>query len=148
MPVEYTVPQCQHVRTNGVRCGSPALKTKTMCFYHNRMSLPFQPTNIPFFEDADAIQLALWKVVRGLLGRNIDPKDAGRILYALQIASGNLKQTRTQPNWRQVERVDPIADQVEASYDAHMKAFLDKMPPIHRPQSADPKESKENKVAV
>jgi hypothetical protein len=75
------------------------------------------------------------------------PKDAGRVLYALQIASSNLKQTRTQPNWRHVERVDPVADQVEAGYDAHMKAYLDKMG-IHKAESAAPKESKENKIAV
>jgi hypothetical protein len=147
MPIEYNVPQCQHVRTNGVRCGSPALKTKTMCFYHNRMALPLQVFKIPCFEDGDAIQHTIWKVVQGILSRNIEPKDAGRVLYALQIASSNLKQTRTQPNWRHVERVDPVADQVEAGYDAHMKAYLDKMG-IHKAESAAPKESKENKIAV
>ncbi|MCU1312158.1 MAG: hypothetical protein JWO20_3283 [Candidatus Angelobacter sp.] len=148
MPVEYKVPQCQHVRTNGVRCGSPALKTKPMCFYHNRMALPLQVSTIPYFEDGDAIQHAIWKVVQGLLGRHIEPKDAGRILYALQIASANLKQTRNQPNWRHVERVDPVADQVEAGYASYMKSIQDRMPPISQPQSADSKESKENKVAV
>src|ERR1700751_1724599 len=112
MPVQYKIPQCQHVRTNGVRCGSPALKTKSMCFYHNPMNLPLQVGIIPYFEDGDAIQHALWKVVKGLLSRQIDPKDAGRILFALQIASSNLKQTRNQPCWRDVERVDPIADEV------------------------------------
>jgi hypothetical protein len=142
MPIEYTIPQCQHIRTNGTRCGSPALKKKPLCFYHNRMAQPQQLVQIPFFEDADAIQLALWKVVRGLLTRYIDPKDAGRVLYALQIASTNLKQTRNQPFWKNVERFDPLDEQLEATYAAHLKAFQDKMPPINRPQPADAKENK------
>jgi hypothetical protein len=118
-----------------------------MCFYHNRMALPLQTFKIPFFEDADAIQLALWKVVRGLLGRDIEPKDAGRILYALQIASSNLKQTRTQPNWRHVERVDPVADEVEAGYADYMKSIQDWRPSIKQPQAADSKQTPQTKIA-
>jgi len=29
---------CQHIKTDGIRCGSPALRTKTYCFYHHDLT--------------------------------------------------------------------------------------------------------------
>lgn len=95
--------RCRHVRTNGTQCGSPALKGKELCFYHQQN----QPREvelyidgerysdgsimIPPFEDAHSIQMVLRHIVQLMLQRRIDRKDAGLALYALQIASGNLK---------------------------------------------------------
>jgi hypothetical protein len=30
------VPRCQHVKVNGVQCGSPALRHKRHCYFHER----------------------------------------------------------------------------------------------------------------
>jgi len=95
--------RCRHIRTNGTQCGSPALKGKELCFYHEQN----QPREvelyidgerysdgsimIPPFEDAHSIQMVLRHIVQLMLQRRIDRKDAGLALYALQIASGNLK---------------------------------------------------------
>ena len=95
--------RCRHVKTNGTQCGSPALKTKELCYYHEQN----QPGAVelyvdgerkadhsmvlPVFEDAHAIQTVIRQVVQLLLSRRIDRKDAGVLLYALQIAAGNLK---------------------------------------------------------
>ena len=46
---------------------------------------------LPVFEDAHSIQTVIRQVVQLMLSRRIDRKDAGVLLYALQIASGNLK---------------------------------------------------------
>ena len=100
-PIE--IRRCRHVKTNGTQCGSPALKGKELCFYHEQN----QPREVelymdgerycdsqmvlPVFEDAHAIQTVIRQVVQLMLTRRIERKDAGLLLYALQIASGNLK---------------------------------------------------------
>jgi len=100
-PIE--IRRCRHVKTNGTQCGSPALKGKELCFYHEQN----QPRAVelymdgerysdgsivlPVFEDAHSIQTVVRQVVQLMLTRRIERKDAGLLLYALQIASGNLK---------------------------------------------------------
>ncbi len=105
-PIE--IRRCRHVKTNGTQCGSPALKGKELCFYHEQN----QPREVelytdgerysdgsvvlPVFEDAHAIQTVIRQVVQLMLARRIERKDAGLLLYALQIASGNLKMMQTE----------------------------------------------------
>ncbi len=95
--------RCRHIKTNGTQCGSPALKSKELCYYHDQN----QPVAaelyidgerysdgsimLPPLEDAHSIQTVIRHVVQLMLTRRIDRKDAGVLLYALQIASGNLK---------------------------------------------------------
>lgn len=100
-PIE--IRRCRHVRTNGTQCGSPALKAKEFCYFHEQ-NQP-QPVELyidgqryadgqivlPVFEDAHSIQTVIRQVVQLMLSRRIDRKDAGVLLYALQIAAGNLK---------------------------------------------------------
>ena len=97
------VARCQHIRSNGTQCGSPALKSRQFCYYHHQ-SRP-EPVELyidgdrysdgqiimPLFEDAHSIQVVLRQVTQLLLQRRIDRKDAALALYALQIASSNLK---------------------------------------------------------
>ena len=97
----YTVPQCQHIKTNGSQCGSPALRNQQLCYYHDRQrpllqdvngsaKFPPAPFFLPLLEDANSIQRALGKVCDHLLHRRLDPKKAAVLLYALQQASTNL----------------------------------------------------------
>jgi hypothetical protein len=30
------VPRCQHLKVNGIQCGSPALRRNRFCFFHKR----------------------------------------------------------------------------------------------------------------
>jgi hypothetical protein len=105
-PVE--VRRCQHIKTSGAQCGSPALRTEKLCYYHkhNRLAAAElyldgdrycdSQIMIPPFEDAHSIQMVLRHVVQLMLQKRINPKDAGLMLYALQIASGNLKQLQAE----------------------------------------------------
>ncbi len=100
-PVE--IRRCRHVKTNGTQCGSPALKAKELCYYHEQnrpapVELHMDGERycdgqivLPVFEDAHSIQTVIRQVVQLMLSRRIERKDAGLLLYALQIASGNLK---------------------------------------------------------
>ena len=107
-PVE--IRRCQHIKTSGARCGSPALRNDKdkLCYYHkhNRLAAAElyldgdrycdSQIMIPPFEDAHSIQMVLRHVVQLMLQKRINPKDAGLMLYALQIASGNLKQLQAE----------------------------------------------------
>jgi hypothetical protein len=95
--MEVEVRKCAHIKVNGTQCGSPALKTGTRCYFHEqaarrtRTSIMHRPAVLPLLEDANAIQVALMDVIHDLRQDYIDIKVAGKLLYALQIASANLK---------------------------------------------------------
>jgi hypothetical protein len=105
-PIE--IRRCQHIKTSGAQCGSPALRNDKICFYHKQNgTVPAElyidgdrycdsQIMIPPFEDAHSIQMVLRHVVQLMLQKRINPKDAGLMLYALQIASGNLKQMQAE----------------------------------------------------
>ena len=95
---------CEHLKTNGDFCGSPALRGRDYCFFHltdlgrrlcagKNAALPAAapPLELPLLEDAASIQLALMQVTDALLRGALDPRRAGLVLYALQTASSNLR---------------------------------------------------------
>ncbi len=93
--------RCRHIKVNGTQCGSPALRHKKFCFYHqDRPSViecysdgPYATGQIalPVFEDAHSIQTVIRQVVQMVLQKRLERKTASLLLYALQIASSNLK---------------------------------------------------------
>jgi len=98
------VPRCQHLKNNGTQCGSPALRRRRLCFFHERIriqrariaadtSAP-RPFDLPVLEDADSVQMALMKVIQLLGSGRLDHRTAGLMLYALQTASSNLRNTK------------------------------------------------------
>lgn len=95
-------PRCQHIKVSGIQCGLPALRKKTFCFYpqQNRPLTvecysdgPYATGEIalPVFEDAHSIQTVIRQVVQMVMQKRIERKTASLLLYALQIASSNLK---------------------------------------------------------
>ncbi len=101
--------QCEHVKTNGEFCGSPALRGRNYCYFHlsyhgsrlraerehtralaNGGDTAVVPLELPPLEDAASIQMALMQVIDAILHNRIDSKRAGLVLYALQTASSNL----------------------------------------------------------
>jgi hypothetical protein len=95
-------PRCRHIKVNGIQCGSPALSNKNFCFYHQQdrplkvpcyyeQEYPLGEIDLPLFEDAHSIQTVIRQVVQMVLQKRIELKTASLLLYALQIASSNLK---------------------------------------------------------
>ncbi len=95
-------PRCRHIKVNGTQCGSPALRHKNFCFYHQHdrpvkvecySEGPYASGEIalPLFEDAHSVQAVIRQVVQMVLQKRLDRKTASLLLYALQIASSNLK---------------------------------------------------------
>ena len=115
-------PTCQHIKTHGAMCESPALKGSRFCYFHQR-DLERQPNlrqarevknsrrngrfteddlnaeileslQLPLFEDANAIQVALSNVARAIAGNHIAERRAALLLYSLQIAVTNVSNLR------------------------------------------------------
>jgi hypothetical protein len=106
--------RCQHLKTNGTQCGSPALRRNRFCYFHKRYQEERIRLNVdrrrrgtatfflPVLEDANSIQMSLMQIMRLLLTGQIEPKTASLLLYALQTASTNLRLTNFDPFVHQV----------------------------------------------
>src|SRR5712671_6025656 len=83
------VPRCQHVKVNGVQCGSPAMRRRRRCYFHDRMLdgrkqfaaesciKPRPMFSMCLLEDANSVQVALMQVLNLLGSGQMDPKTAG-----------------------------------------------------------------------
>jgi len=86
--------RCAHRKTNGISCGSPALKDKPYCYFHDRWreqhidvldGTPFYQNveaDLPILEDANSIQMALTKVFHMLLAGLLEPRFARSLRIA------------------------------------------------------------------
>src|SRR5437588_8268683 len=95
-------PRCRHIKVNGTQCGSPAVRSKSFCFYHQQhrpilaecySDIEYATGEIllPVFEDAHSVTPVIPQVMQMLLQKRIERRTASLLLYALQIASPNLK---------------------------------------------------------
>ncbi len=110
--------RCQHLKTNGTQCGSPARRRNRFCYFHKRYQDERIRLNVdrrrrgtatfflPVLEDANSIQMSLMQIMRLLLTGQIEHKTASLLLYALQTASTNLRQTNFKP-WIHEVVLDP-----------------------------------------
>ena len=113
-----SIPRCQHIKINGTQCGSPALRRRRFCFFHQqwrqeRIALGAKRVrsarsfDLPVLEDANSIQITLMQIMRLILRGQLDPKSAGLLLYALQTASVNLRHTEFEPRLQTDIVLDP-----------------------------------------
>ena len=94
---------CEYTKPNGEFCGSPALRGRDYCHWHliciaRRLRAEKQeatadstPLELPPLEDANSVQLAIMMVIDAMLRNRIGPRMSGQLLYALQLASINLR---------------------------------------------------------
>jgi hypothetical protein len=134
---------CEYTKPNGEFCGSPALRGRDYCHWHltcvaRRLRAEKQeaiqdrsPLELPPLEDANSIQLAIMTVTDAMLRNRIGPRMSGQLLYALQLASCNLKQgVCFQPGKQAAgdeQKTQEVIlcssyDSLEADYDIHEHA--------------------------
>lgn len=99
----YNRRRCRYTLNRGAQCGSPALRGTNLCYFHsehrgspdqvrerkarhNSLIMP------PRLQTRAEVQQALATTVIAIAGDDIDPRRAGLLLYALQIASCNLNE--------------------------------------------------------
>jgi len=91
---------------SGKKCGSAALRGTPFCYFHTRVHQAAKakpdpknaPLKLPVLEDRSAIQLALAQILDALASARIDSKQAGLLLYGLQIASTNISGDASVPS--------------------------------------------------
>lgn len=114
-------PECRHIKTNGEKCHSVALRGKPYCFFHVRLHATVadarkptkskdRPIDFTFTDSPVAIQLGVYQVLSALGSLSISPHRAGQMLYALQVASQNVEHTSTDASGRSVHCVTQSAE--------------------------------------
>jgi len=105
----YSDEACQQMKLDGEPCRAAALRGKKFCYYHlhsgpppeevsNRLVIPQVQFHVPLLDDATSIQATISVVCEHLLHRRLEPKKAGILLYALQVASSNLSHVNEDRN--------------------------------------------------
>jgi hypothetical protein len=100
-------PRCMHLKANGARCGSPALRDNPFCYFHDRCYNPPYEDEFPVLEDAASIQVALMQVLSGLRRGKLDPRCANSLFYGLQTAAANVRHAR----FRDYSRDLPVTEE-------------------------------------
>ncbi|HET8825127.1 MAG TPA: hypothetical protein VFM77_08360 [Terriglobales bacterium] len=107
--VAPSAPRCRFTKADGTCCGSPALKNRRLCYFHNETtdgrrskakggdSKNRKTFRLPVLEDEVAIQMAVTNVCQDLANECLDSKRASTLLYGLQVASTVLRH-RTKGN--------------------------------------------------
>ena len=99
---------CTHIKVNGTRCGSPALREEVFCYFHQRMirGVPMPAKShihpIAILEDEASIQASLMEIINALVRNHIDVGRARLILRALYIAARNSRRANFQPYYGRV----------------------------------------------
>ena len=111
-----TIRRCQHIKVNGIQCGSPALRNEKQCYFHDhcramcrQINMKFSEHGIitlPTLEDPNSIQLGLGEVMRLLVTQQIDHRTASLLLRALRTATANVKFTSLEPKPTEIV-IDP-----------------------------------------
>ena len=95
-------PECRHIKTNGEKCHAVSLRGKAYCYFHMRLHTTVagarkptkskdRPIDFTFTVSPVAIQLGVYQVLSALGSLSVDPRRAGQMLYALQVATQNVE---------------------------------------------------------
>jgi len=97
MPIDPSIPQCDHIKVNGVRCGSPSLRGRKFCYFHYNVTRSLISTDIPVIEDINSVQYSLNRLAEYILEKRIDYKQASLLIWIMQIAAHNARRTQLEP---------------------------------------------------
>jgi len=87
---------CEHIRDNGRRCGTPAIRGFHFCYHHSRAHAPAgrvgeRGYRAPLPETMESLQLQLQQITEALGSGRITHQTAGKLLYAVQLSANLLK---------------------------------------------------------
>ena len=108
MPIVHL---CEHIKSDGIPCGSPAMRGLPLCFFHSRTFQParrrprrkplidFRRRNIvlPELNSHDAVLVALQEIMQAVIEHRVDGERANSLLYGIQTAITALDHHSTVP---------------------------------------------------
>ena len=106
---------CRHIKTNGLRCESPALKGGQFCYYHSKTHTlgaegKFGPLQLPPPEDSAAIQLSVARINDAILTGRLDLKMAAALFTGLKIVSRFIDPTSSIDETDIVQSAEPTIE--------------------------------------
>jgi hypothetical protein len=94
------VEDCGYIKSDGAKCGSPALRGKPHCYYHDPTRASIRRAararfflELPLLEHPGAVQAAVREIAQVLGENNVFFRPAMRLLYALQFATREQDET-------------------------------------------------------
>jgi hypothetical protein len=87
--------QCTHIKANGIRCGSPALKEEYFCYFHThaykgvQMRFAARIGPIGLLEDRHAVQASIMEVMELVRSDQITTKQGAVMAKLLELAVRN-----------------------------------------------------------
>jgi hypothetical protein len=127
---------CEHIKDDGHRCGTPAIRGRHFCYFHSRAHQPaarigdrYYRSSLP--ETVESLQIAVAEVLQALGRDDIAPKKAGSMLYGIHIATRILHMSQ-----KTAKSTNPVVTEVPAAME---EVLCVTSPSINRPtQSAVP----------
>src|ERR1017187_10382001 len=121
---------CRHVKEDGAYCGSPALRERKYCYYHLmqrgrrlrralRDNLPYR-LEIQSLDNLYAVRAALTDIAQALAAGQLDPRTAGKLLYAIQQVSATNRRIE-QMEAAQLEQSKDAQDQLLVNDDSRIQ---------------------------
>lgn len=96
-------PTCNHRKDDGIPCGSPSLRGRKLCYYHQRDHRrrqyaarvlrqldPLSP-EAPLPQTLPDVQVALYAVLNAIVDSRIPSWRASRLLFSMQQASASIR---------------------------------------------------------
>ena len=141
-------PTCRHVKPDGTYCGSPALRDRKYCYYHLmergrrlrraralRDNLPYR-LEIQSLDNLYAVRAALTDIAQALAAGQLDPRTAGKLLYAIQQVNATNRRIE-QMEAAQLEKRKDAQDQPHADNDSRVQECPDFEKKFGLPPGAD-----------
>ena len=93
------VQECRFIKANGLKCHSPAMRLSAFCYSHGRFRVVAprrrrkkdELLDLPVLTDIVSFRVALNRILQAVASNTISASRAGKLLYALQMALGNLQ---------------------------------------------------------
>jgi hypothetical protein len=119
VPTDHAVPECEHIKFNGDRCGSPAMRGKHFCYHHSRIRHIRPDEALPTSDSPEAIVYSAQAVIDNVLAGKLDYKPALAIAALLRVQNAAL------PKFRMPSLIDPV---LEDSNDKRYSERLNALP--------------------
>jgi len=100
MTEKAIIPICKHIKDDGVRCGTPALRGRVLCYHHDLVYRRHRiPKNagcklVPSIKSHRDIRAAIKNVLRAELDGMFTSEEVAAMLWGFQIAQSLLPKPR------------------------------------------------------
>ena len=132
------VPICSHIKDNGIRCGTPAMKGRHFCYFHQRAHHPAGHLNTrryraPIPDSVASLQIAMAHALQAAMSGDLSPKEANSIMYGIHLSTNllHLSEPLSDVEKGQVatEFSEPMREVLFWHPDSHGEAPKESVPP-------------------